>query len=72
MLREEVTEELDRNNPGLASLSSEWRNLLFPEATNKQFADGYAQAVTFGLLVARVRKIDLADGSIMPQRNCGG
>jgi hypothetical protein len=62
LLREEVTEELDRNNPGLASLSSEWRNLLFPEATNKQFADGYAQAVTFGLLVARVRKIDLADG----------
>ena len=62
LLREEVTEELDRNNPGLASLSSEWRNLLFPEATNKQFADGYAQAVTFGLLVARVRKIDLAGG----------
>ncbi len=62
LLREEVAEELDRNNPGLASLSSEWRNLLFPEATNKQFADGYAQAVTFGLLVARVRKIDLADG----------
>ena len=62
LLREEVTEELDRNNPGLASLSSEWRNLLFPEATNKQFADGYAQAITFGLLVARVRKIDLADG----------
>lgn len=62
LLREEVAEELDRNNPGLTSLSSEWRNLLFPEATNKQFADGYAQAVTFGLLVARVRKIDLADG----------
>lgn len=62
LLREEVAEELDRNNPGLASLSNEWRNLLFPEATNKQFADGYAQAVTFGLLVARVRKIDLDDG----------
>ena len=62
LLREEVAEELERNNPGLTSLSSEWRNLLFPEATNKQFADGYAQAVTFGLLVARVRKIDLADG----------
>lgn len=62
LLREEVAEELDRNNPGLASLSIEWRNLLFPEATNEQFADGYAQAVTFGLLVARFRKIDLADG----------
>ena len=62
LLREEVAEELDRNNPGLVSLSSEWRNLLFPEATNKQFADGYAQAVTFGLLVARFRQIDLSDG----------
>ena len=62
LLREEVAEELERNNPGLTTLSTEWRNLLFPEATNKQFADGYAQAVTFGLLVARVRKIDLADG----------
>lgn len=62
LLREEVADELDRNNPGLTSLAGEWRNLLFPEASNKQFADGYAQAVTFGLLVARVRKIDLSDG----------
>ncbi len=62
LLREEVTEELERNNPGLTSLSNEWRSLLFPEATDEQFADGYAQAVTFGLLVARVRKIDLAGG----------
>lgn len=62
LLREEVAEELERGNPGLTSLAKDWRNLLFPEATDKQFADGYAQAVTFGLLVARVRKIDLADG----------
>ncbi len=62
LLREEVAEELDRGNPGLTTLATEWRNLLFPEASNKQFADGYAQAVTFGLLVARIRKIDLADG----------
>ncbi|OYW53799.1 MAG: DNA methyltransferase [Hyphomicrobium sp. 32-62-53] len=62
LLREEVAEELEQGNPGLTSLAKDWRNLLFPEATNKQFADGYAQAITFGLLVARVRKIDLADG----------
>lgn len=62
LLREEVTEELDRNNPGLTSLASEWRNLLFPDASNDQFADGYAQAVTFGLLVARVRDIPLGKG----------
>ena len=36
--------------------------MLFPEATDAQFADGYAQAVTFGLLVARARDIKLSDG----------
>lgn len=62
LLREEVAEELDRNNPGLTSLAGEWRNLLFPDASNQQFADGYAQAVTFGVLVARVRNVDLSKG----------
>ena len=62
LLRDEVAEELERNNPGLTSLAGEWRNLLFPEANNEQFADGYAQAVTFGLLVARVRDIPLGNG----------
>lgn len=62
LLRDEVTEELDRGNPGLTSLAREWRDLLFPEASNAQFADGYAQAVTFGLLVARARDVSLAHG----------
>ena len=62
LLREEVVEELGKNNPGLTSLAGEWRNLLFPDASDEQFADGYAQAVTFGLLVARVRNVDLAKG----------
>ena len=57
-----MTEELEKNNPGLTSLAGEWRNLLFPDASNEQFADGYAQAVTFGLLVARVRDVPLDKG----------
>ncbi|MDD9908867.1 MAG: N-6 DNA methylase [Ahrensia sp.] len=61
LLREEVEEELERDNPGLTTLAAEWRNLLFPEASNEQFADGYAQAVTFGLLVARVRDVDISN-----------
>ncbi len=60
LLREEVLEELERDNPGLTSLAKEWRNLLFPDASDAQFADGYAQAVTFGLLVARVGNVDLS------------
>lgn len=62
LLRDEVTEELEHNNPGLTSLAKEWRGLLFPQATDAEFADGYAQAVTFGLLVARARDIELKDG----------
>ncbi|MFD9223099.1 type ISP restriction/modification enzyme [Streptomyces sp. NPDC060064] len=34
-------------------LKNEWRKLLFPSADDATFADGYAQAVTFALLLAR-------------------
>jgi hypothetical protein len=62
LLRDEVLEELDRGLPALTNLAEEWRGLLFPEADDEQFADGYAQAVTFGLLVARAREIRLDQG----------
>ena len=62
LLREEVTEQLGRGSPSLTNLATDWRRLLFPNATDKAFADGYAQAVTFGLLMARSRDIVLAGG----------
>jgi hypothetical protein len=62
LLRDEVLEQLDRKAPGLTSLKDDWRNLLFPHAEDEEFADGYAQAVTFGLLMAKARKISLKDG----------
>ena len=62
LLREEVTEQLGRGSPSLTNLATDWRKLLFPNATDEAFADGYAQAVTFGLLMARARDIVLADG----------
>lgn len=62
LLRNEVTEQLERNSEGLTALAKDWRKLLFPEADNSQFADGYAQAVTFGLLVARALDIPLNHG----------
>ena len=49
-------------NPGLTALAHDWRKLLFPEADDAQFADGYAQAVTFGLLVARAQMTALTGG----------
>ena len=62
LLRDEVSEALAVGNPGLGALASEWRGLLFPQASDAEFADGYAQAVTFGMLVARFRSIDLSHG----------
>ena len=62
LLREEVTEQLDHGSAPLTNLAKDWRKLLFPSATDEAFADGYAQAVTFGLLMARAREITLADG----------
>ena len=63
LLRDEVIEQMTRDSPGLTGLAQDWRKLLFPQADDAQFADGYAQAVTFGLLVARARDISLADGT---------
>jgi len=62
LLRDEVTEQLALGSTSLKELAQDWRLLLFPEASDEQFADGYAQAVTFGLLVARARGISLANG----------
>ncbi len=62
LLRDEVTEQLALKSPALTSLAEDWRKLLFPEANDKTFADGYAQAVTFGLLMARAKNITLSTG----------
>ena len=62
LLRDEVAEQLDLQSSALTALAVDWRKLLFPEANNRQFADGYAQAVTFGLLMARAREIQLGAG----------
>ena len=62
LLRDEVTEQLGRGSPSLTNLATDWRKLLFPSATDEAFADGYAQAVTFGLLMARARDIVLSRG----------
>lgn len=71
LLRDEVTEQLAESSPALTALAADWRKLLFPEANDEQFADGYAQAVTFGLLMARSSDIRLADGLDQVGRQLG-
>jgi hypothetical protein len=53
MLRQDVTDALEHTDSPLVRLAEEWRGLLFPNATDEQFADAYAQTVTFALLLAR-------------------
>ena len=71
LLREEVTEQLSLGSPALTALATDWRRLLFPDASNAQFADGYAQAVTFGMLMARAREIKLSAGLDQVARQLG-
>ncbi len=57
-LRDDVTEALADPNSPLHDLARDWRQLLFPDASDEQFADAYAQTVTFALLLARSEGAD--------------
>lgn len=63
-LRDEVLEQLESSeeNAKLSDLKDDWKALLFPDADDAKFADGYAQAVTFGLLMAKSKDMSLAGG----------
>jgi hypothetical protein len=55
LLRDDVAEGLlaDPTSP-LGSLLADWREYFFPDATAEQFADAYAQTLTYALLLAQV------------------
>ena len=57
LLRDDVAEALG-NGSALSLLAQDWRQLLFPDATDAQFADAYAQTVTFALLLGRAEGAD--------------
>jgi len=54
LLREAVEVALQDHESNLAQLAGEWRSIFFPDADDAQFADAYAQTVTYALLLARV------------------
>ena len=58
MLREDVTDALKNSASPLVQLAGDWRQLLFPDATDAQFADAYAQTVAFALLLGRSEGAD--------------
>ena len=53
LLRDDVTDALKDPDSPLVQLAKDWRQLLFPDAPDAQFADAYAQTVTFALLLGR-------------------
>lgn len=54
LLRENVRTALSDPDSALSQLAEEWRRYFFPEADDAQFADAYAQTLTYALLLARV------------------
>lgn len=61
LLRDEVTEALREPTGALNRLASEWREYLFPGADDQQFADAYAQTVTYALLLSRTEGASTLD-----------
>ena len=53
LLRDDVADALKHPASPLVQLAQDWRQLLFPDAADDQFADAYAQTVTFALLLGR-------------------
>ena len=66
MLRGDVGDALADPGSPLVQLARDWRQLLFPEATDGQFADAYAQTVAFALLLGRGEGADplTLDGAV--------
>ena len=58
MLRDEVVQSLQNEGSQLERLKVDWRQLLFPDASDSEFADAYAQTVTFALLLGRSEGAD--------------
>ncbi|MEE6294721.1 type ISP restriction/modification enzyme [Georgenia wangjunii] len=58
--RRAIKDGADEYTQPFLGLARDWRALLFPSADDGTFADGYAQAVTFALLLARTEGIDVA------------
>jgi hypothetical protein len=74
MLRDDVTDALKDTTSPLVQLAKDWRQLLFPDAPNEQFADAYAQTVVFALLLGRSEgadplTLDSAEAALAVQHN---
>ena len=69
VLRNQILHTLETGkSEGLEAVAEDWRSLLFPEATDAEFADAYAQTITFGLIAARAAGGGLTSGNSVAER----
>ncbi len=61
ILRNQVADALKVPSSPLVHLANDWRQHLFPDASDKRFADAYAQTVTYALLLARAEGANTLD-----------
>jgi hypothetical protein len=54
LLRDAALAAVQMERSAMHMLAEEWRHYLFADADEQQFADAYAQTVTYALLLARV------------------
>ncbi|UQU65093.1 N-6 DNA methylase [Couchioplanes caeruleus] len=62
--RKAVRSGAEREVQPFLGLAQDWRRMLFPQADDATFADGYAQTVTFALLLARTDSIKVTGQSL--------
>ena len=68
LLRDDAFAALSNEDSAMRMLAEEWRVFLFADADGRQFADAYAQTVTYALLLARVEgEANLAASSAAKQ-----
>jgi hypothetical protein len=58
--RAKVADDIADHEQTFSAHVQNWRELFFPAVSDEVFAGGYAQAVTFALLVARGENLELA------------
>lgn len=63
LLRDDVLDALGQEGSTIAGAADYWREYLFPDANNEQFADAYAQTVAYALLLARFSEAESGDGN---------
>ncbi|CCF82855.1 DNA methyltransferase (fragment) [Nitrolancea hollandica Lb] len=54
MLRKDVESAVRAQKPALSGIYADWKRTLFPQAKPDEFADSYAQTLTYGLLLAKL------------------